>query len=427
MHHMRQTIYTERFASGARAHSQHSGPDTPMCGMRCPVQVAGGAGTPPPASFRRSAARVRIVPSHLPPTPRASSARGGALGLALARLRAVRCRLPPPPRARTPLAKPVRHSPAAAQVRGRARPSPCHLLSVHADRLFHCDECNTYVDRTDLIRHMSSHAVQYAAGPSPAPDAAPAPRSDFSDRSDTDEGFGPLPDSVFEAIEDSQDGVPPSHPHSSPLPTAMPAAVEHGNRQAKKKRTCAVCTKTFTAASSYFYHVKHVHTDGESKRHECGVCGRRFGTRAYLADHTTVHTGERRFACDRCGKLFRTRASLHIHAQTHAERRPWKCTRCPRAFACRQKLARHEVRHAAERAHACTACGRRFAMRYDLQRHERTHAAPQRHACVRCGAVYAQLRYLRVHCNKKHPADPGALPPAATHATASLPTPIPHR
>ncbi|KAM3959282.1 uncharacterized protein ACR2FA_006585 [Aphomia sociella] len=343
-----------------------------------------------------------------------------------------------------------------------------HLLAAHSDLLFYCEECDTYVDRKDFIPHMSLHAVQYAIerddrpepgeridGPtqretdgedetaieanenadgrverpereksgvdSGSANGSGEPReNEFSDRSDTEYEFGPLPESVFEAIEDSQDGRP-APPARSDETDAPPRPA--GGGASKRVRACPICAKTYTASSSYFYHMKHSH--GDVRAHECGVCGRKFGTRAGLAQHAPVHTGERRFECAQCGKRFSSNASLYIHARTHAAAaRRWACAQCGLAFRWRGALARHARRHAAAaaRAHACAHCGRRFAARYELLRHARTHA-PAALPCRHCGATFAQPRYLHVHLLRKHKDADATAPAGPAPTSAPAPTP----
>ncbi|XP_028171855.1 zinc finger protein 316-like [Ostrinia furnacalis] len=370
--------------------------------------------------------------------------------------------------------------------------------SVHTgERPFHCDECDTFVDRKDFILHMSLHAVEYAARhekkPKPVrrvrrvkrrkpeakdenanderggrkggtgvgdvrrtPDSESDPQdNEFSDHSDAEYGFGPLPESVFEAIEDSQDGQPtidaevdssgigdveapgapigtaesvvvvgpsetpvdkidpPAESSGPPAgndenPPAAPAPPPSASvKSHKKPRTCPTCGKVYTASSSYFYHMKHAHRG--AREHECDVCGKRFGTRAGLAQHAAVHSAERRFECQQCAKRFRSRAALYIHAQAHSGVRRWACAQCGRAFRWRAHLARHAARHRPARAHACSACGRAFSVRADLLRHARTHTRAA-HACAACPLKFAQLRYLKVHVERKH----AGLPPGPT-------------
>ncbi|CAG5004644.1 unnamed protein product [Parnassius apollo] len=344
-----------------------------------------------------------------------------------------------------------------------------HLITMHSESLFHCNECDTYLDRKDFILHMSIH-VQYVANsdkkealkklrkrksnkdknenavittlksnPSQNKETVEktikncprensnneTPENEFSDHSDV-EYFGRLPESVFEAIEDSQDSQcdnDPELPQTSEnnelnenndnsdisnecikiskdlTPTARPASDSKTEKRHKKTRTCPICSKVYTASSSYFYHLKNSHQ--QSKDYECDVCGKRLGNKSSLAQHASIHVSERRLECRQCGKKFRSKASLYIHEQIHSNVKTWACNQCNRSFRWRTHLLRHLKRHSAEKSHICTSCGRGFKIHCDLLRHARTHTAGN-FSCEKCGVKFAQHRYLKVHMIKKH-------------------------
>ncbi|CAD0204077.1 unnamed protein product [Chrysodeixis includens] len=121
-----------------------------------------------------------------------------------------------------------------------------HVVVEHSHLLFHCEECSGYVDRKNFLVHMAQHAALYAA-PHAKQEllALEAPRrrkhkklkeendvkqsqntsglaplakieretpvqeldnsekkqtNEFSDHSDTEDGFGPLPDTCFNGV-----------------------------------------------------------------------------------------------------------------------------------------------------------------------------------------------------------------------------------
>lgn len=339
-----------------------------------------------------------------------------------------------------------------------------HVIRAHANRIFHCDECDLYVDTRHFISHMSVHAIEYGSFDDDTEEVIRpkiikkenkkseikrentrintetsinetvqrnnnvgeqtekkfTPKStdqsfgkveeenDFSDHSDTDD-FGPLPESVFEAIEDSQDSHIESIETSNsdviesdaraPVTNIAISAKSKG-RKRKTPRTCPICAKKYTVSSSYFYHMKHFHK--RTKEHECQICNRKFGTKGGLTQHASVHTGECPFECKECGKKFRTNASLYIHKQTHIGQKNYACTHCDASFRWKTHLGRHLTRHSKEKKHVCTNCGRGFSVKCDLLRHAKTHEAGNIN-CEKCGTKFAQLRYLKVHMEKKHP------------------------
>lgn len=53
------------------------------------------------------------------------------------------------------------------------------------------------------------------------------------------------------------------------------------------------------------------------RRHICYICEKGFPRPSKLADHMTVHTGERPFKCEECGKRFKTKSGLKKHGVSH--------------------------------------------------------------------------------------------------------------
>ncbi|CAH4034154.1 unnamed protein product [Pieris brassicae] len=215
-------------------------------------------------------------------------------------------------------------------------------------------------------------------------------QNEFSDHSDT-ESFARLSESVFEAIEDTRDSI-------IDKPTDEIRVIEKC-KKSKRTRPCPICGKVYTASSSYFYHMKHVHR--QSKEHSCDVCGKKFGTRGDLEQHAAVHTAECKYACRSCDKKFRSRASRYIHEQIHEGVKNYECSTCGKCFRWRTHLHRHTLRHAADKKHECAVCGRGFSVHCDLLRHARTHAVGS-YECEECRVKFAQIRYLKAHMRKKH-------------------------
>ncbi|XP_075983018.1 uncharacterized protein LOC142981190 isoform X1 [Anticarsia gemmatalis] len=346
-----------------------------------------------------------------------------------------------------------------------------HLVMNHWKRIFLCEECDDYIDAGEFMIHMQKHAVQYdllnkqaikdqqkkeknkkanakrsrgliakskakkikTTAPRKSKPVKTEPDNDFSDRSDSTEGFEPIPESVFEAIDsqdESRDGDKTDGDKAGDDKTGDEPKEDGGSEREddgddenssggkrspgkqRKARACPICSKTYRASSSFFYHMKHAH--GRAKEHECDACAKKFASRAALAAHLATHAAPAH-RCAACDKRFRSRASLYIHEQTHGAPKAHACATCGAAFRWRTHLARHAERHAAERAHVCATCGRGFAVRCDLLRHARTHAAGS-YACRHCNVTFAQQRYLTVHVNKKHAKPPATKPPATKPA-----------
>ncbi|XP_021915613.1 zinc finger protein 91-like isoform X2 [Zootermopsis nevadensis] len=107
---------------------------------------------------------------------------------------------------------------------------------------------------------------------------------------------------------------------------------------ASKRRTCNVCFKVYSSASTLSRH-KRLHTRkiltniksikktlpvvrnnkeaGPESLHACQYCRKLFRFRRHLVDHERVHTGERPFSCNQCSLSFSRRAILWRHKKTH--------------------------------------------------------------------------------------------------------------
>ncbi|NWH57346.1 SALL2 protein, partial [Geococcyx californianus] len=56
-----------------------------------------------------------------------------------------------------------------------------------------------------------------------------------------------------------------------------------------------------------------------TSRHECGFCGKSFGSESARQIHLRSHTGERPYKCNVCGNRFTTRGNLKVHFHRHRE------------------------------------------------------------------------------------------------------------
>lgn len=84
------------------------------------------------------------------------------------------------------------------------------------------------------------------------------------------------------------------------------------NRNAKKYK-CQKCRISYNFESNMQKHMESVHFI--SPKYKCSVCDMTFKKREYLAEHVTIHTGEKPYKCPyaQCKERFRTRYQKSKH------------------------------------------------------------------------------------------------------------------
>lgn len=315
-----------------------------------------------------------------------------------------------------------------------------HLISTHSELLFHCDECDSYVDRKDFIVHMSQHAVEYATERdenetiSKEKDIekisikdtnenteSEIPRhvmpetelnktreddidiekytcdndailednqdNDFSDHSDA-EYFCELPKSVFEAIEDSQDTQGENIEQTSQNDTSE--SLDDRSKTNDENLT----QSPILAKKSEGKKVK--------KERTCPICFKVYTVSSSYFYHLKYsHKNNREHECDVCGKKFSAKPTLAQHLLIHTGDCPYECRQCGKKFRARASLYIHEQTHVGVKAHSCSECHKSFRWRAHLERHRKRHEARKSHVCATCGRGFSVrcdlLRHARTH------------------------------
>ncbi|KAJ2938569.1 hypothetical protein O0L34_g13067 [Tuta absoluta] len=368
-----------------------------------------------------------------------------------------------------------------------------HLIQAHTDLLFHCDECDTYVDRKDFILHMSVHVVQYSSGKSKdepkqqadnektetdekaatsenieteqilddtipvtaiikvqninIDDGADAD-NEFSDHSDTEFDFGPLPESVFDAIEDSQESQPLNNEqtttpnrkeetvevYQNPVTTTdvdmiaselkstenfteIPPETDISNQiqlslpTEQNSETCnhpelpqeenviirnlqRSCEQNTVNNESTPENTKitiemssqEVIVKKHKRKRTCPICGKVYNaSSSYFYHMKSVHNKSRDHECELCGRRFETKSKLHEHKTTHSNTYEIDCGICGMKFKNKTGLYLHTQTHIGLKTFSCDQCKISFRWRTHLKRHLKRHSADKSHKCSTCG------------------------------------------
>lgn len=245
-----------------------------------------------------------------------------------------------------------------------------HIKNEHTDLIFHCEMCDDYFAREQLISHMVNHAI----------------KANTEKSNETSESNG-KPEKSSESLK-----------------------IDNGNNNSTKenqptkvKRTahCEECDKSFADAGGLRYHVDHFHK--KIKNYECDICGNFFSCKRIITNHIRgVHMKERRFECNLCKKKFSTDSALYIHKKSHENVLNFKCEICDRRFRSQCKLKIHMTMHTKEKNYFCQICNRGFAVRNNLTKHLYTHSKSYDFKCDKCSYRANQKRYLFEHIKRTH-------------------------
>lgn len=121
---------------------------------------------------------------------------------------------------------------------------------------------------------------------------------------------------------------------------------------------CEFCHISFNLLATSQKHYKRVHL--KSGRKKC--------------KSSKEHAGKAEFPCGVCGKRFQTRAKLTAHQNAIHERKvKFRCNLCPKIFYTKGSLTYHEnATHLKTMEFACEFCGKRYGSRFGLKHHRKT-------------------------------------------------------
>lgn len=263
-----------------------------------------------------------------------------------------------------------------------------HIKDAHNDLIFHCEMCDDYVARVDLISHMLNHALN----------------SNNMIKDESAEG------AVQRETKSTTDNKPAKDDdtNSSSKNVTKEIEITNGNHKqsAPKNRGqnhCSECDKTFADSSGFKYHINSFHK--KIKKFTCDICGNHFSCKRVITNHIRgVHSTERIFGCNQCAKKFSTDSALYMHKKIHENVFKCVCQVCDRRFRSMSKLKIHITMHTKEKNYFCEICQRGFAVRNNLTKHMLTHSKLFNFKCEKCSYIANQRRYLAEHIKRSHKA-----------------------
>lgn len=342
------------------------------------------------------------------------------------------------PNAQSPQCPPKIESSQCAPNTDNAQTSP----KTHAAQ--YLPKTKSHTQYAPKIECKPMHKTEDISAPALIKTKTSVQENDFSDHSDMD-GFEPLPESVFKAIEDSQDGqhlanntthTPENQPHNeeskiyskpenNPLSPLAPS-VE------KKYNNCSVVIEPIninncaqiniaiknsklnlalpdnktppktTDASISDKHPPERKAKKNQNIRKCPFCPKECrAASSYYYHLKYFHKESKEHKCEVCGRKFNTRSCLTQHMATHTAHYDYECQQCPKQFKTKAALYIHEQTHSGKKLSSCSQCERAFRWNTQLQRHLKRHAAEKDHVCDTCGRGFNVrsdlLRHARTH------------------------------
>uniref|UniRef100_A0A182K970 Protein krueppel n=1 Tax=Anopheles christyi TaxID=43041 RepID=A0A182K970_9DIPT len=277
-----------------------------------------------------------------------------------------------------------------------------HMKDQHSDQIFHCEQCDNYLDRAVLIEHMTMHALNLLQPGSAAEGTEQEPESMASGS-----GLGEdEPEGEMEEAEGSQqttelksgEGSTNKENDEKEVASVAPDPIKLVEG---RNLYCYICEKTLGNRSAYSYHVNQVHLN--IKKYNCTFCEKKFGNQRLLNNHiANLHSRERNFGCTVCDKRFKTNVALYNHMRVHDDKLQFSCRFCDKKFRFRNHLVSHELVHLDERNFSCNQCEKKFNTSECLQKHKLTHVTTEPFQCPLCGFSTKQKRYLVLHAKRIH-------------------------
>ncbi|XP_041826717.1 oocyte zinc finger protein XlCOF6-like isoform X3 [Melanotaenia boesemani] len=168
----------------------------------------------------------------------------------------------------------------------------------------------------------------------------------------------------------------------------------------KQTYTCTLCESHFSGKPAFERH----RCGALKKTFVCSLCPDTFSCRQSLADHESLHSGDRDFVCEMCGERFLSSSSLATHRVTHMQKENC-CDMLGLGCSDMSVLRTHLSRHTGEKLFTCDVCGKGCSHQSALKHHMLTHTGERPYVCEtcgkRCGHPSALQNHMRIHTGRK--------------------------
>lgn len=207
-----------------------------------------------------------------------------------------------------------------------------HLRNVHTDLIFLCDVCKDYLPRSNLLEHMTSHALSLEVMNPP-----------------NEEIKCEKCNKIFVSDDKLQRHVKIAHQKPQKLFQCLVCSKQFNTNRVlrnhynhkhsdQRKYHCDLCQKSFKTDSGLYAHRK---THADSYDYSCQICLKKFKFKVHLSRHLTMHSQEKNFFCRFCSKSFGVKDNLNKHLKTHYKLFEFKCHICEFLTSQQRYLTMH--------------------------------------------------------------------------------------